>query len=213
VESDERLLGAARDGDVAGVRRALDAGADIEARDADGRTALLIAAALDLVDVATVLVSRGANVNALDDEHDTPWLVTGVTGSVGMLRALLPGGPDLRIVNRYGGVSVIPASERGHVEYVRAVLGTGIDVNHVNRLGWTALLECVLLGDGGPRYQEIARLLVDAGARVDQPDLDGVDALTHARNRGYAEIVEILTGADGGALGRTTADTAERPTD
>ena len=66
-----------------------------------------------------------------------------------MLREVLRGAPDLALTNRYGGVSIIPASDRGHVDYVRAMLETEIDVDHVNNLGWTALLEAVILGDGG----------------------------------------------------------------
>ncbi|MCW3839524.1 ankyrin repeat domain-containing protein [Micromonospora yasonensis] len=191
--ADQALLAAASAGDPAGVRAALAAGADREARDARQRTALLLAAANDHVEAARVLVDAGADPNALDDQHDTPWLVTGVTGSVAMLEALLPARPDLTIVNRYGGVSIIPASERGHVAYVRRVVATGIDVNHVNRLGWTALLECVILGDGTEPYQQIAEILVTAGADVHLPDKDGVGALQHARDRGYHQIVEVLS--------------------
>jgi ankyrin repeat protein len=139
-----------------------------------------------------VLVALGADADALDDRHDTPWLVTGVTGSVAMLEALLPAGPDLTIRNRFGGVSVIPASERGHVDYVRRVVSTGIDVNHVNDLGWTALLEAVILGDGGRDHQEITRILLDAGADPRIADKDGVTALEHARAKGHAAIVRIL---------------------
>ncbi len=191
--ADQRLLTAAGGGDGDGVRAALAAGADLETRDANGRTPLLLAAANDHVEVAKTLVAAGADPDALDDRHDTPWLVTGVTGSVAMLEALLPAKPDLTIVNRYGGISVIPASERGHVDYVRRVVKTGIDVNHVNNLGWTALLECVVLGDGSAPYQEIARILTAAGARVDIGDRDGVDALEHARRRGFGELVAILS--------------------
>lgn len=108
-----------------------------------------------------------------------------------MLEALLPAEPDLTLRNRYGGISIIPASERGHVEYVRRVLETGIDVND---LGWTALLEAVILGDGGPRHQEIVRLLLDGGADKAIADRDGVTALAHARAKSYAEIVALLEG-------------------
>ena len=131
------------------------AGANIEARDAHDRTALVLAATYDRVPVANVLVAMGANPNALDDRHDTPWLVTGVTGSVAMLEALLPANPDLTIRNRFGGLSPIPASERGHIDYVRRGVLTGVDLNHVNDSGWTALLEAVILGDCGPNPQEI----------------------------------------------------------
>lgn len=186
------LLASAASGDAAGVRAALDAGAPLEARDANRRTALLLAATGDHVEVARLLVARGADVNALDDRHDTPWLVTGVTGSVAMGEALLAGRPDQTIRNRFGGISVIPASERGHVDYVRWVVRQGIDVNHVNDLGWTALLEAVLLGDGGPRHQEIVRILLAAGADRSIADRDGVTPLEHARRKGHTEIAALL---------------------
>ena len=146
----------------------------------------------DHVDAAKVLVALGADPDALDDRHDTPWLVTGVTGSVAMLETLLPANPDLSIENRYGGLSVIPASERGHVDYVRRVVRTDIDVDHVNRLGWTALLEAVILGDGGRDHQEIVRILLAAGADRSIPDRDGVTALEHAQAKGYDELARIL---------------------
>ena len=188
----EQLLGAAIDGDADRVALALRSGADIEVRDSNERTALLLAATHDRVDVARLLVAMGASADALDNRHDTPWLVTGVTGSVAMVDALLPADPDFSIENRYGGLSVIPASERGHVEYVRRVVSLDIDVNHVNKLGWTALLEAVLLGDGGERHQAIIATLLAAGADRSIADRDGVTALEHARTRGYTEIEAIL---------------------
>jgi len=170
----------------------LRAGANIEARDAHDRTALLLAATYDQVPVANVLVAMGANPNALDDRHDTPWLVTGVTGRVAMLEALLPANPDLTIRNRFGGLSPIPASERGHVDYVRRVVLTGVDLNHVNDLGWTALLEAVILGDGGPNHQEVVQILLAAGADRDIADRAGVSALQHAEQRGQNEVARLL---------------------
>ena len=50
---------------------------------------------------------------------------------------------------------------------MRILLEAGVDIDHVNNLGWTALLEAVILGDGGPVYQEIVGILVDAGAQAD----------------------------------------------
>jgi uncharacterized protein len=100
--------------------------------------------------------------------------------------------PDLKRTNRFGGTALIPAADRGHVEMVRALLQTRVEIDHVNDLGWTALLEAVILGDGGPAHQEIVRLLVAAGARTDLADSDGVTPLAHARSRGYDEIAELL---------------------
>ena len=192
---DAELLDAAAVGDAERVAAALQRGADIEARDDHKRTALLLAATHDHVGVANVLIANGADPNALDDRHDTPWLVTGVTGSVAMLEVLLPANPDLTIRNRFGGVSVIPASHRGHVDYVRRVVQTDIDINHINDPGWTALLEAVILGDGSERYQQIVRILLDAGADPTIADFDGVTPLEHARARGHEAIVRILSPA------------------
>ncbi|MFL5647101.1 MAG: ankyrin repeat domain-containing protein [Chloroflexota bacterium] len=192
ADPDGELLRAAAMGDAEAAAHALAAGADIETRDHRQRTPLLLAVAADHVEVARLLVAKGGDPDALDAQHDTPWLVTGVTGSVPMLEILLPADPDLAIVNRFGGVSVIPAAERGHVDYVRRVVRTGIDVNHVNRLGWTALLEAVILGDGGEAHQEIVRILLAAGADRSIADSDGMTALEHARARGQAAIATIL---------------------
>jgi ankyrin repeat protein len=186
------LIAAATTGDADDAAMALRQGMGLEVRDEHRRTPLLLASTYDRVDVARLLVALGADPDALDDRHDTPWLVTGVTGSVAMLEALLPAEPDLTIRNRYGGVSVIPASERGHVDYVRRVVKTGIDVDHVNDLGWTALLEAVILGDGGPPYHQIVRILLDAGADPAIADADGVTALQHAIDQGQTEVVRIL---------------------
>ena len=144
------------------------------------------------MDIARALIAAGADVDLQDSDRNNPLLVTGQTGSVAMLREVLKAAPDFTLTNRYGGVAIIPASERGHVDYVRAVLDTEIDVDHVNNLGWTALLEAVILGDGGPAHVEIVRMLLEAGADRSIADRDGVTALEHARERGYDELVRLL---------------------
>ncbi|GAA3183560.1 hypothetical protein GCM10017688_42360 [Streptomyces ramulosus] len=190
---DHALLAAAAHGDTDAVRTALAGGAAVDVRDAHRRTPLLLAALGDHVAAAEALVAAGADPDALDDRSDSPWLVTGVTGSVAMLRALLPAGPDVTVTNRFGGTCLIPASERGHVDYVRTVLReTDVDVDHVNRLGWTALLEAVILGDGGRAHQEIVELLITAGATPDLADGEGVTPLAHAERRGATEIAALL---------------------
>ncbi|MFF4447616.1 ankyrin repeat domain-containing protein [Streptomyces sp. NPDC001502] len=197
---DRLLLDGARRGDAAAVGAALAAGAAVEARDEELRTPLLLAALGGHVAVAELLVAAGADPNAPDSREDSPWLVTGVTGSVRMMRLLLPAGPDLKQRNRFGGISLIPAAERGHTAYVRAVLdATDTDVDHVNRLGWTALLEAVILGDGGPRHEEIVAVLLGAGADPLLPDHEGVTPYEHAVRRGFDGMARTLKAAAGAA--------------
>jgi hypothetical protein len=157
------LVRAAADGDLASLRRLLDAGVPVDSRDALGRTALLSATHADRVDAARLLIERGANVNAKDDLQDSPFLYAGAEGRLAILRLTLAAGADLRSTNRYGGTALIPAAHHGHVETVRELLKTRIDVDHVNRLGWTALLDGRLFSWGAT--PESARLLMaDVGA-------------------------------------------------
>ncbi|MGE4248390.1 MAG: ankyrin repeat domain-containing protein, partial [Parvibaculaceae bacterium] len=116
-------------------------------------------------------------------------------GRLEILRLTLQAGADLKSVNRYGGTGLIPAAHHGHPDIVRELLKTDIAVDHVNRLGWTALLETIILSDGGPTHQEILKLLVDAGADVSLADRDGVTPLAHAEKRAYAEMARILKAA------------------
>ncbi|MFH5775462.1 ankyrin repeat domain-containing protein [Paracoccus sp. NGMCC 1.201697] len=104
-------------------------------------------------------------------------------------------GADLKSTNRFGGTALIPACERGHVETVRTLIEAGVDVDHVNNLAWTALLEAIILGDGGPRHRQIVDLLVKAGADVNLADGNGVTPLGHARAAGYDKIQRILVAA------------------
>ena len=105
-------------------------------------------------------------------------------------------GADVRSLDSYNGTGLIRAAERGYPKIIARLLRTNIAVAHVNNLGWTALLEAIILGDGGPTHTETVRLLIQGGgADPNLPDGDGVTPLQHARESGYTEIEEILLDA------------------
>lgn len=191
------LLSAASSGNLAEVSRLIAAGADLEQRDGQGQTPLLRAVAGNHVAVAKALLAAGASLNAQAANQDTPWLLAGAAGRSEIIAAMLPLKPDLSLRNRYGGDALIPACERAHVETVKLLLTSGIDVNHVNNLGWTCLLEIVILGDGGPRHQQVAKLVLDAGANPNLADKDGVTPLAHARKRGQSAVARLIAAKGG----------------
>lgn len=191
------LIEAAAAGRLDEVARLIHAGAPLDAQDAQGRSPLLRAVAGDHVSVAKILLEAGASPNTQAANRDTPWLLAGALGRAEIIAAMLPRKPDLSIRNRYGGNALIPACERAHVEAVRLLLTSGIDLDHVNDLGWTCLLEIVILGDGGPRHQQVARLVLDAGADPSLADRDGVTPLAHARQRGQQAIARLIEQAGG----------------
>lgn len=193
----DELLAAAASGDDIRVGALIAAGTDLEKRDGQGRTALLLAVAGNHVAAAKSLLAAGASPNTQADNRDTPWLLAGASGRSEIVSAMLPLKPDLTIRNRFGGNALIPACERAHVETVKLLLTSGIDVNHVNDLGWTCLLEIVILGDGGPRHREVAKLVLDAGADPNIADREGVSPLAHARRRGQVAVARLIEAAGG----------------
>lgn len=196
MANDVRLHDAARAGDVGTIRELLRAGLPIDGQDTDGRTPVMIATVARQTEAVRALVEAGADVDIRDNRMDNVFLYAGANGLLDVLRIANEAGADPAITNRFGGTALIPASERGHVEVVRYLLDeSDVDVDHVNRLGWTALLEAIILSDGGAAHQEIVRLLLEAGADPDIADGDGVTPLAHARSRGYEEIAALLVAA------------------
>ncbi len=192
----EQLVTAAECGDTAAVLAMISAGADINTQDARGRTPVLAATHGNHTETVQALIQAGADINLRDDRKDNVLLYAGAEGLLDILRLAIAAGADTRITNRFGGTALIPAAERGHVDVVRELLThSDVDVNHINNLGWTALLEAIVLSDGGPRHQQIVQLLIAHGANVNLPDKDGVTPLQHARQRGFAAIERMLVEA------------------
>ena len=202
MTTDLRLHEAARDGDVGAIERLLAAGMAIDTQDADGRTPVMVATVARQVGAVRSLVAAGADVDLRDNRLDNVFLYAGAEGLLDILRIANEAGADPALTNRFGGIALIPASERGHVEVVRYLLAeSDVDVDHVNRLGWTALLEAIVLSDGGAAHQAIVRMLLEAGADPDLADGDGVTPLAHARSRGYDAIAALLVAADAREVG------------
>jgi ankyrin repeat protein len=114
------------------------------------------------------------------------------------VRALLDAGASAKLVtNPYDGTALIAATHLGHDGVVRELIRAGAPLDHVYNVGWTALIEAVILGNGGLRHVSTMRALVEAGANLALTDRQGVTPLQHARARGYAALIDILerTGA------------------
>jgi ankyrin repeat protein len=194
IESYRGLHAAAAAGDVAAIKKLIASGqAELEARDGHGRTPLMVAAHGRHHDAARVLIAAGADLDALDRERYDVLTLSGVLDDVEMVKlALASGANPGQTTSPYDGTALIASAHLGHVEVVRALIDAKAPLDHVNNLGWTALIEAIVLGDGGARHTEIVRLLIEAGADVQLADSRGVSPLSLARGRGYGDIAALL---------------------
>jgi ankyrin repeat protein len=192
------LHAAAANGDVAEIERLVAAGERPDIQDAHSRTPLHVAVHRKHHDAARTLLRLGANPNAFDAERYDILTIAAVQNDVDMLKIALDGGANPRnVTSPYDGTALIAAAHRGNVEVVRILIEHKAPLDHVNRLGWTALLEAVVLGNGGPNHVAIVEALVKAGADTDIKDRRGGTALSYARQRGYHDMVKILEPARG----------------
>ena len=187
------LHAAAWTGSASEIMMLAKRGADPNAIDTSGRTPLHVAAFASNDEAARALVEVGADPNLLENGRYDIITIAAVANDVGMVRlAIGLGGNVGNVTSIYDGTALIAAAHLGHVDVVKALIDAGAPLDHVNNLGWTALMEAVVLGDGGERHRETVRALVEAGADRSITDRQGITPLEHARSRGYSQIVSIL---------------------
>ena len=187
------LFAAAWQGDVARLTRLLSSGADVQARDAAGRTPLHVATFAGQREAIRRLAAAGADLGALENARYDAVTIAAVADDEETLRVLLSLGASARLVtSRYDGTALIAAAHLGHAGVVRQLIAAGAPLDHVNNLHWTAVIESIVLGDGGERHRQTLAALIAAGASLTLADRQGQTPLALARARGYGEMVRML---------------------
>jgi ankyrin repeat protein len=190
------LHAAAASGNVAEIEKLAKAGSRIDAQDAHSRTPLHVAVYRKQADAARALIRLGANPNALEDQQYDIVTIASVANDVPMLKVSLEGGcKATNITSPYKGTALIAAAHLGHAEVVRTLIAAKAPLDHVNNLGWTALIESIVLGNGGKNHIDTLTALVKAGADLNIADRNGQTPLALAKQRGFTEMVAILESA------------------
>jgi len=198
LQAYQGLHAAAANGDTATIEKLVKAATAIDARDGHGRTPLHVATFMHQNDAARALMRLGADANALEAQQYDIVTIAAVADDVPMLKIALEGGcRATNITSPYHGTALIAAAHLGHDEVVRTLIAAKAPLDHVNNLGWTAVIEAIVLGDGGKRHIATLKALIDAKADINLADSAGATPLTLAKRRGYTEMVAMLTAAGG----------------
>ena len=190
------LHAAAHRGDLAAIARLATQPAALQARDSAGRTPLHVATFARQHQAVHALMQAGADHAALEQGRYDAVTIAAVADDEETLRVLLALGASAKLTtSRYDGTALIAAAHLGHDGVVRQLIKAGAPLDHVNNLHWTAVIEAIVLGDGGARHQATLKALLDAGASTQLSDRSGATPLQLARARGYGVMVQMLLAA------------------
>lgn len=187
------LHAAAHKGDLTQVKKLLAAGASVNARDPFGRTAVHIATHARQREVIRALAQASAHLELLDKDRYDAVTIAAVADDEETLRLLLALGASAKLTtSRYDGTALIAAAHLGHDGVVKQLIAANAPLDHVNNLHWTAVIEAIVLGNGGKRHQEVLQALLAAGASSRLTDREGNTPLALAKARGYSAMVSML---------------------
>ena len=156
------IADAARHGDKAQIERLLKSGADVNAQQLDGATALQWAAYRGDAALAEMLLKAGAKPGLANHNGSTPLWLAATRGDAAVIRALLAGGADANEPLPLGRRPLMLAARSGQVDAVRALLERGADVNASETArGTNALMQAADQG-----HADVMKELIRHGAKV-----------------------------------------------
>jgi ankyrin repeat protein len=174
-ELEDQLINSARSGRVDEVKSLLDKGANINARDAKGQTALIWG--IQNIDIVRLLIEKGANVNAYDKDGRTALMqaVFSYSGSLNIVRLLIEKGADMNVRDEYGGnTALMYAVSSPKADVVRLLIEKGANLNVTDKLGLNTALSLAQFFEKGKSFgqqkqkeiEDIVRMLERAGAKL-----------------------------------------------
>lgn len=223
VDEDYNLMVAAQSGDLAAAKKAIAAGANVNAMSGNGLSAIMYAAAKGHTDIVRLLLKAGANIEAKEKNGITPLMLAANLGHTEAVKALIQAGANANekskdgltalayakgsnsknkeeIINLLAPLTMNPVQlfvkgiENKDVKLVEKAIANGLDVKGaLNQDGWTALM---ITAQEGPT--EAVKALIQAGAKLEATNKGGLTPLMIAAANDKFEAVKVLceAGAD-----------------
>ncbi|MGD0279619.1 MAG: ankyrin repeat domain-containing protein [Smithella sp.] len=138
--NNESIVDAALNGDINLIKRLLDNGADIEAKDKHGRTALLLATGKGHMEIVKLLLDKGANIEQKDDLSGAVALTYAASkGHMEIVKLLIDRGANIEQKDDGGSSALMAAASKGHMEIVKLLIDRGVNVQAKSNRGYSAL--------------------------------------------------------------------------
>lgn len=170
------------------VLKLIQEGADINARDQEGRTFLMWASMGGHKEIVRILISAGADVHAKDAKGATALMLASAWGYDAIVQMLIQTGADVRATsNGHEITSLLMASAKGHAEIVKILIHAGADIN---AKGFEETTPLMIASENG--HEQVVRILIDVGAHLEAQDEFGKTALKLASDKDHDNIVKIL---------------------
>ncbi|XP_063923502.1 kinase D-interacting substrate of 220 kDa B isoform X3 [Zophobas morio] len=182
------LSGFINDDNLPGLKQLLESKqVQVDDRDENGSTALILAATKGRSAFVRELLAHGADANAEDSDSWTALLCAAKEGHADIVLQLLEHNADIEHRDMGNWTALMWATYKGRVDVVQLLLDKGAEVNahgnyHISSLIWSA----------GRGFTQITEALIAHGAKVNVGDKYGTTALVWASRKGHAEIAAML---------------------
>ncbi|XP_069462112.1 kinase D-interacting substrate of 220 kDa isoform X2 [Ambystoma mexicanum] len=189
----QSLLTFVEDDNVPALKLLLERYKDVDERNENGQTPLMLAAEQGNLEMVQELLGKGANCNLDDIDNWTSLICASKEGHVDVIRELLEWNVNLEHRDMGGWTALMWASYKGHTDIVQMLLDKGANP-HI-----TGLYSVYpIIWAAGRGHSDIVRLLLRHGAKVNCSDKFGTTALIWAARKGHLESVKYLLqmGAD-----------------
>ncbi|XP_073481509.1 kinase D-interacting substrate of 220 kDa isoform X2 [Aquarana catesbeiana] len=190
----QNLLSYVEEGNIAALKALLEKYKDVDERNENGQTPLMIAAEQGNMEVVLELLEKGANCNLDDVDNWTALISAAKEGHLEIVRELLDSSANLEHRDMGGWTALMWASYKGRTDVVELLLSKGANPN-ITGLQYSV---CPIIWAAGRGHSDILKLLLQYGAKVNCSDKYGTTPLVWAARKGHLESVKSLLqmGAD-----------------